>query len=125
MMSRTSICSRFEDSRPSRERPLVAEDNVGGYAEIEHQALLLAILGYEAKTGLDAVPRRLRRERLAVQQDLAAVEAVQPKYRSEQFGPPGSDEPGDADDLPATHLQADAVEPSRTQSGNPQHLFIG
>ena len=56
---------------------------------------------------------------------MAGVEAVQPKYRSEQFGPPRSDEPGDANDLPATHLQVDAVEPSRTQSGNPQHLSIG
>ena len=59
-------------------------------------AVTLPVLRNERDALLDGVSRRLDVDRLAPQNDAAAIETVGPEDRPCQLGAPGADQSGDA-----------------------------
>ena len=62
----------------------------------------------------DRIARRTNRYRSAVDLDVAGREPICPEDGSCEFGPPGSDQSGDPDDLAGANLKVNPVQHCRT-----------
>ena len=71
----------------------------------EDESLRLAILGQQANTLPDGVPRVVDGERLAVELEAAAVGSVGPEKQSCRLRAAGSDEPGQAEHFAGPNLE--------------------
>ena len=74
--------------------------------EIEQQALAMALFRHEHDAGARRVARRSKRDRRAVDADLAGGWTMQAEDRFEQFRAAGADESEEADDLSARHRRS-------------------
>jgi hypothetical protein len=76
--------------------------------EIEEQCLAVAFFGNQHDAGAGGIARRSKRDRGAVDADLAGGRSMQAEDRFEQLGAAGSDETEDAGNLAAPHAETDA-----------------
>src|SRR5450432_310914 len=84
----------------SREQP--GEDRQGhvlGDREIEHQALLVAVLGQVGDPGMHGRRRARERHLLAGEEDLAVIRLVDPEQDPGDLRPAGADQAGESDNL--------------------------
>ena len=93
-----------------RQRAKVGQADVLADRQAEHEGLLLAVFRHQADPELDRVERVLERDRLALDQDLAAVDPVRPEDRARQLGPAGADQAGQPDDLAGADREADVLD---------------
>src|SRR5262249_47719433 len=83
---------------------------VRGNREVQHQAVLVAIL----RDVRDAGPERRRRaaeaHRSSSEPNVASIRLVDAEQDPSDLGPPGADEPGETDDLSGPDTEADVLE---------------
>ena len=105
----------FVQEEPGTDELVQRSDRkIATHCELKEQCLLLAVLGNEADALPDRIVRRTNRYRSAVDLDVAGREPICSEDGSCEFGPPGSDQSGDSDDLAGANLKVNPVEHCRT-----------
>ena len=84
---------------------MVVQDQVLGDGERADTAVLLAVLGNEPKAGINGLPRRQPGYWLAVQVDRSFHDRSHAEQRLGELCLAVALDAGDADDLPAEHLE--------------------
>src|SRR5918992_1616478 len=97
------------DEPEAREPPQERQRGVVLDRHLEHEALVLAVLGNEGEAGLHRCARRPDPHGGAVAPDLAGVEPIDAEDRARHLGAPGADEAGQADDLAAPEGERDVA----------------
>lgn len=87
-----------------------SDGQVLAHGQRQEQRLLLAILRDQANAELNRIERRANFDLLAFEGDRALFKAVSAEDRTRGFCAACADQPGNAEDLAATHLEADAME---------------
>ena len=89
------------------------EGDVLADGQIQDQRLQLAILRHETDAKADRIPGGVIADRLAVDQDLAAVEVVRAEDGAGDLGATGADQTGEANNLAGTNVEGNILQHDR------------
>ena len=92
---------------------------VGPDRELEHEPLVVAVLGQQRDAELQRVPRRARANRAAVDADLAAVGPGDAEQHLRDLRAAGADQTEEAQDLARAQLEAHVLD--EAGPGQPAH----
>ena len=108
-VSATSISLERRDDEVARVGGQIGQRDILGDRQVEQQPRALAVLGHEEDAAIDGRRRIARREGLAVELEMAAIDGIDAEDGPRQLGAPGTDEAGDADDFAVAQCEIDRL----------------
>ena len=100
-------------------------DDVVGDRLVEEEALGESVFGDVSDVGLDGLSNGAHLDVFAVDVDASGVDGQEAEESLGDFGTPGSEEPGDAEDFALLHGEADVLESSLGVEGFDAQAFLG